>query len=113
MLTKTDQLVEYLPLRNSSGDVLLNRASPIFHTIRAQEIPQQMLLARHLLLQMLPSVAVSSLSSNELAGYFFVSSGRERKDKTFDYNVGYNQHLPFLFLLNALGLGSFLREEGG
>ena len=27
-------------------------------------------------------------------------------------NVGYNQHLPFLFLLNALGLGSFLREEG-
>lgn len=112
VLTKTDQLVEYLPLRNSSGDVLLNRASPIFRTIREQEIPQQMLLARHLLLQMLPSVAVSSLSSNELAGYFFVSSGRERKDKTFDYNVGYNQHLPFLFLLNALGLGSFLREEG-
>ena len=112
VLTKTDQLVEHLPLRNSNGDVLLNRASPIFRTIRAQEIPQQMLLARHLLLQMLPSVAVSSLSSNELAGYFFVSSGRERKDKTFDYSVGYNQHLPFLFLLNALGLGSFLKEEG-
>ena len=91
---------------------MLNRASPIFRTIRAQEIPQQMLLARHLLLQMLPSVAVSSLSSNELAGYFFVSSGRERKDISFDYSVGYIQHLPFLLLLNALGLGSFLKEEG-
>lgn len=111
VLTKTDQLTEHLPLRDRSGDVLLNRASPVFRPIREQEIPQQMLLARHLLLRILPSVSVSSLSSNELTGYFLVSSGSERKDKSFDYSVGYNQHLPFLFLLNALGLGSFFREE--
>lgn len=112
VLTKADRLAEHLPLRDSRGEILLNRVSPVFRPIRAQEIPQQMLLTRYLLLRVLPSVAVSSLSNNELVGYFLLSSGTERTDKTFDYSMGYNQYLPFLFLLNALGLGSFLREEG-
>ena len=70
-----------------------------------------MALDQQLILDLVPSLTVSPLPHNDLVGYFTLSSGLDRSDGAFDYEPGYNQHLPLLFLLNALGLGSLIGKE--
>lgn len=114
VLTKADKLSDSLPLRTRDGrQILLNRASPIFQATppRGEAIAQRMALDQQLILELVPSLTVSPLPHNDLVGYFTLSSGLDRSDGSFDYEPGYNQHLPLLFLLNALGLGSLIGKE--
>lgn len=116
VLTKVDKLSGHLPLRSRDGRrVLLTRASPIFRETSPQleAVSQRMALDRQLLLELVPYLCLSPLAHSEQAGYFTLSSGVDEANGAFDYGAGYNQFLPFLFLLNALGLGSFVEKEAG
>ncbi len=116
VLTKVDKLAAQLPLRSRDGQrLLLNRASPIFQKTspRLEAVSQRMALDRQLLLELVPYLSLSPLTHSEQAGFFTLSSGVDGANGTFDYAAGYNQFLPFLFLLNALGLGSFVEKEAG
>lgn len=116
VLTKVDKLAGHLPLRSRDGrHLLLNRASPIFQGTSPQleAVSQRMVLDRQLLLELVPYLSLSPLAHSEQAGYFTLSSGVDGAKGTFDYAAGYNQFLPFLFLLNAMGLGAFVGKEAG
>lgn len=111
VLTKVDKLAQKLPLRTRDGaQILLNAASPVFRATppQGEAIAQRMALDRQLILDLVPSLSLSPLPHNDLVGYFTLSSGQDREDGSFDYDLGYNQHIPLLFLLNALGLGTFV-----
>lgn len=116
VLTKADKLAEHLPLYSQDGNrLLLNRASPIFHgtSPRLEAVSQRMVLDRQLLMEMIPYLSLSPLAHSEQTACFTLSSGVDEPHGQFDYGAGYNQALPFMFLLNALGLGSFLDKEVG
>ncbi|HIY05681.1 MAG TPA: GTPase domain-containing protein [Candidatus Evtepia faecigallinarum] len=116
VLTKADKLADHLPLHSRDGQrLLLNRASPIFQKTSPQleAVSQRMALDRQLLLELVPYLSLSPLAHSEQAGYFTLSSGVDGPKGSFDYAAGYNQFLPFLFLLNAMGLGCFAGKEAG